>query len=109
MPSKTHRICSPDETVPARKKADYTEINNDDLLHDIELCIDRLRKAGLEMLVLNQTRPDVGIAAAKVIVPGLRNFWPRLGPGRLYDVPAQLGWLDRALDEQELNPVWIYL
>ena len=99
----------PDETVPARSKADYVEIHNEDLLQDIELCVERAREADLETLVLNQTRPDVGIAAVKVIVPGLRNFWPRLGPGRLYEVPAQLGWLDRALDERELNPIPIYL
>jgi len=40
-----------------------------------------------------------------VVVPGLRHFWPRYGPGRLYDVPVRLGWLPAPLDESELNPV----
>jgi ribosomal protein S12 methylthiotransferase accessory factor len=41
---------------------------------------------------------------AKVIVPGMRHFWRRLGPGRLYTVPVRLGWRDRPAREDELNP-----
>jgi ribosomal protein S12 methylthiotransferase accessory factor len=40
----------------------------------------------------------------RVVAPGLRHFWARFGPGRLYDVPLRAGWLSRALDEGELNP-----
>jgi len=40
-----------------------------------------------------------------VIVPGLRHFYRRFGPGRLYDVPVKLGWRDRPIAESELNPV----
>jgi ribosomal protein S12 methylthiotransferase accessory factor len=40
----------------------------------------------------------------KVIVPGMRQFWPRFGKGRLYDVPVQIGWLKKALTENQLNP-----
>jgi oxazoline/thiazoline synthase len=29
----------------------------------------------------------------KVVVPGLRSFWARFAPGRLYDVPVRLGRL----------------
>lgn len=67
-------------------------------------CVEKLRQAGLEMLVLDYTRPDVGIATAKVIVPTLRHFWRRVGPGRLYDVPVKLGWLEKPLEEDALNP-----
>ena len=63
----------------------------------------------METLVLDQTRPDVGLAVVKVFVPGLRHFWPRFGEGRLYDVPVRLGWLTHTLEETELNPVPIYL
>ena len=38
------------------------------------------------------------------MAPGLRHFWRRLGPGRLYDVPVRLGWLDRPTPEDEINP-----
>jgi len=29
----------------------------------------------MEMLVLDQTRPDIGLRVAKVIVPGMRHMW----------------------------------
>jgi ribosomal protein S12 methylthiotransferase accessory factor len=57
----------------------------------------------MEFLVLDQTRKDVGIPVAKVIVPGMRQFWPRLAKGRLYDVPVKLGWLKKPRREGELN------
>ena len=57
------------------------------------------------MLVVDQTRVDVGLAVVKVIIPGMRPFWPRFAPGRLYTVPITLGWHTRAATEDELNPV----
>lgn len=63
----------------------------------------------MEVLVLDQTRPDVGMPVVKVIVPGLRHFWARFGLGRLYDVPVQMSWLPRALREEELNPIPMFL
>jgi oxazoline/thiazoline synthase len=63
----------------------------------------------MEVLVLDQTRPDVGLAVAKVIVPGIRPFWARLAPGRLFDVPVELGWLPEPLGEDELNPIPMFL
>jgi oxazoline/thiazoline synthase len=41
----------------------------------------------------------------RVIVPGLRHFYRRFAPGRLYDVPVKLGWRDRPMLESEVNPV----
>ncbi len=63
----------------------------------------------MQVLVLDQTRPDVGLAVAKVIVPGLRPFWARLAPGRLFDVPVNLGWLPEPLCEDQLNPTPMFL
>jgi hypothetical protein len=40
-----------------------------------------------------------------VIVPGMRHFYIRFAPGRLYDIPVKLGWLERPRPEAELNPV----
>ena len=67
------------------------------------------RARGLETLVLDQTRPDTGVSVAKVIVPGLRQFWARFAPGRLYDVPVELGWQARPLRENQLNPVHLFM
>jgi oxazoline/thiazoline synthase len=70
----------------------------------VDACVDIARRAGHDFLVLNQTRPDIEVPVVRVIVPGLRHFYRRFGPGRLYDVPVKLGLLDRPLPESELTP-----
>jgi ribosomal protein S12 methylthiotransferase accessory factor len=89
--------------------ADYPSLETDDLLGDIKQCVAAVERTGLEMLVLDTTRDEVGFPTVRVTVPGLRHFWARLGPGRLYDVPLALGWLDKPLDEIELNPIPFFL
>ena len=76
----------------------------DNTREQVDACVDIARRAGLDFLVLNQTRPDVEVPVVRVIVPGLRHFYRRFGPGRLYDVPVKLGLLDRPLPESELTP-----
>jgi oxazoline/thiazoline synthase len=76
----------------------------DNTREQVDACVDIARRAGLDFLVLNQTRPDVEVPVVRVIVPGLRHFYRRFGPGRLYDVPVKLGWLERPLPESELTP-----
>jgi oxazoline/thiazoline synthase len=68
-------------------------------------CVNLVKQAGLDFLVLDQTRPDIEVPVVRVIVPGLRHFYRRFGPGRLYVVPVKLGWRDRPMPESELNPV----
>jgi bacteriocin biosynthesis cyclodehydratase domain-containing protein len=70
----------------------------------VEACVDIARRAGLDFLVLDQTRPDVEVPVVRVIVPGLRHFYRRFGPGRLYDVPVKLGLRERPIPESELTP-----
>lgn len=72
-------------------------------------CLAAIDGRGLEVLVLDQTRPDIELPVVKVIVPGLRHFWPRFAPGRLYDVPVRLGWLTEPRGESNLNPVPLFL
>ncbi len=103
------RFLRPAPELPMRPGAAHPAPRSDDLRDDVELCLDRLHRAGLEVLVANYSRPDVELATVKVMVPGLRHFWPRFAPGRLYDVPVRLGWLDRALDEPDLNPTPLLL
>jgi oxazoline/thiazoline synthase len=66
-------------------------------------------RAGLDILVLDQTRPDIGMPVVKVLVPGLRHFWPRFAPGRLYDVPVRLGRLAEPTAYQDLNPTPLFV
>jgi ribosomal protein S12 methylthiotransferase accessory factor len=71
----------------------------------VEACVRLARQKGLDFLVLDQTRPDIGVPVARVIVPGMRHFYRRFAPGRLYDVPVRLGWRERPVPESELNPL----
>lgn len=67
-----------------------------------------LEQRGLEVLAIDMTRPDIGLTVVKVVVPGLRHFWPRFAPGRLFDVPAGNA-PGRALTEDELNPIPLFV
>jgi oxazoline/thiazoline synthase len=76
----------------------------DNTRKQVDACVEVARQAGLDFLVLDQTRPDVETSIARVIVPGLRHFYRRFGPGRLYDVPVKLGLRDALITENELTP-----
>lgn len=94
---------------PPRTLASYPRNWTDDLLDDIAFCQQTVESHGLELLVLNQTRPEIGLPVVKVFVPGLRHFWARFAPGRLYDVPVKLGWRDTPCCEEDLNPNPMFL
>jgi ribosomal protein S12 methylthiotransferase accessory factor len=73
-----------------------------------EKCLPSLRDAGLDVIVVNLSRPDIGIPVCRVVIPGLRHFWRRLGQGRLYDVPVKMGLVSSPCLESELNPYSIF-
>ncbi|WP_445519128.1 TOMM precursor leader peptide-binding protein [Streptomyces sp. NEAU-174] len=68
-----------------------------------------VRGHGMELLVLDQTRPDVGLPVAKVLVPGMRPHWARFAPGRLFDAPVSLGRLPGPTPYADLNPIPFFL
>ncbi len=72
--------------------------------HAFEQCRARIEGAGMECLVLDQTRPDVGVPVVKMLVPGLRHYRRRLAPGRLYESPVRSGWMESIVAETDLNP-----
>jgi len=92
-----------------RVASDFTDRSTGDVRDDVVASIELLRAKGLEMIVHDHTRSDLGFPVARVVVPGLRHFWGRYAPGRLYDVPVELGWLDRPRTESELNPIPFFL
>lgn len=91
-----------------RRLCDYPKLESDDLLAEIQTTIGMIEARGMEVLLLDQTRPEVGFPVIKAVAPGARHFWSRLGPGRLYDVPVQLGWLSAPLGEADLNPTPVF-
>jgi ribosomal protein S12 methylthiotransferase accessory factor len=77
---------------------------HDNTRDQVNVCVEIANRAGYDFLALDQTRPDVEVPVVRVIVPGLRHFYRRFGPGRLYDVPVKLGLLERPRLESELTP-----
>lgn len=80
-----------------------------DLREDVTAAERLVRAKGMELLVLDQTRPDVEIPVVKVIAPGMRHFWARFAPGRIFEVPVRLGLLSGPTDETELNPIPLFV
>ncbi|MGW6705057.1 TOMM precursor leader peptide-binding protein [Streptomyces sp. NPDC054956] len=96
----------PDPGQSARTPASWPyAVRRADLLEDVQHIQTVFESHGMELLVLDQTRPDVEIPVVKTLVPGLRPFYARFAPGRLFDVPHSLGQRDTALTFGELNPV----
>lgn len=94
-----------DPNVTPKVYSDYPKLWSDDIYQDVMTCVEIAKNAGLETLVLDQTRPDIRLNVVKVIVPGLRHFWSRFGAGRLYNVPVKLSWLSAPRLEEEMNPM----
>jgi ribosomal protein S12 methylthiotransferase accessory factor len=99
-----HRFLVPDDkaAIYSSAVAEFGQLDN--TRAQVDACVEIAARAGLDFLVLDQTRPDVGVPVVRVIVPGLRHFYRRFAPGRLYDVPVKLGWLDQPLPESDLTP-----
>jgi bacteriocin biosynthesis cyclodehydratase domain-containing protein len=100
---------APDRDQPLKYFDDYPKQHSGEFLQDIQYCRSLIEAQGMEMLVLDQTRSDVGMPVVKVVVPGLRHFWARYGAGRLYDVPVKMGWLPQPLREDQLNPIPMFI
>lgn len=99
---------TPDRTVPLRQITELVNQYSGDLFKDIQHCCSCVEAQGLEVLVLDQMRELVGLPVVKVVVPGLRHFWARYAPGRLFDVPVRMGELSKPLKEDQLNPIPIF-
>lgn len=94
--------------LPVKVASDYVNMETGDVLADLQACLRVAAKASLEVFMVDHTQPDIGMPVCRVIVPGLRHFWRRLGPGRLYDVPVRLGIFTTPLSEEDLNPQSIF-
>ena len=82
---------------------DYHNLSTGSISGDINQCITMLANCGLNLYALNLTRGDAFLPTVRVVVPGLRHFWPRLAPGRLYDTPATTKLASKVKSEDELN------
>jgi ribosomal protein S12 methylthiotransferase accessory factor len=88
-------------------------VRHDDLRQDLMAVVERYLGTGLEVVVVDQTTPELrlaGLRCVKVLVPGTlpMTFGHRArrihGLPRLYSVPQLLGYRQRPLDPGEVNP-----
>jgi len=70
----------------------------------IDDVVSRIERAGMNVLWADASRPDVALSIVRTYAPGMRHFWNRYAPGRLYDVPPRIGWRDGGYGEADLNP-----
>ena len=78
---------------------------------DLRWTLEALARAGLEAIAVDLTTPDIlaaGLHAVRVLIPGMvdLNSDDRVRPlnaRRLFEVPAQLGWLAAPLSPGEFN------
>ena len=96
-----HPYLAPSGIVGPAFGSDFSRL---DSREQVMTCVRVAKQAGLDFLVLDQTRPDIEVPVVRVIVPGLRHFYRRFAAGRLYDIPVKLGLRDLPLSEDELNP-----
>jgi ribosomal protein S12 methylthiotransferase accessory factor len=99
-----HPYLTPNGDPPVRPDLD-SKFGRLDKREQVMTCMNLVKQLGLDFLVLDQTRLDIEVPVVRVIVPGLRHFYRRFAPGRLYDIPVKLGWLDRPVPESDLNPI----
>ncbi len=104
--TEPYLVGNPDR--PTRRRSD-TAAADPDLIAAVTDVRHRIEATGLEVLVLDQTRADIGLPVVRVVVPGLRSMWSRFAPGRLFDVPVQLGRRAVPVDYRDLNPRPMFL
>lgn len=84
-----------------------------DLTEDLKMMIDRFRRLHMDVIVVDQTTPELrrnGLHCVKVLIPGMLPMTfgyhsTRLtGLERVLRVPAELGYKERSLRPEELNP-----
>src|SRR5271166_12844 len=100
---------TPDKELPTIVCSDFSPPVARGPKQQVLSCVELAKSWGLEMLTVEQTRQNMGIPVVKVVVPGMRSWWARFAPGRLYTLPLQLGWLAAAKAESGLNSAHLIL
>lgn len=100
-----NRYVLPDDGASPRTATEFSRRASTHVLDDLEDTLNRVRRRGLDVFVRDMARADLGVPVVRVLAPGLRHFWRRLAPGRLYDVPTELGRLPGPQPETHLNPI----
>ena len=85
---------------------DVPNLATNDILEDIRLIQRKLESQGLEVIVLDQTDPEIGCPVVKVIIPGMYHYLNRKGGDRMMNVPVRMSWRSPGFTENDIEPVW---
>jgi ribosomal protein S12 methylthiotransferase accessory factor len=91
---------------------DLPNVSSESMVKNVKTLVDMIHHKNLDVIFVDLTTSDideVGFKVARVVVPGLQPLdidheWRHLGGERLYQVPVQLGLLNKPLSEESLNP-----
>lgn len=84
-----------------------------DLTDDLKDVLQVFRRLNLDVIVVNQTRPEIsrnGLHCVKVLIPGMlpmtfgHHFTRLAGMERVLRVPMELGYVKQPLTLEQLNP-----
>lgn len=78
----------PDNTAKKINAIDYQNKTPISTLNDL---FELIQARGLTPLIHDTSRPEIGLHTIRVLVPGMRSWFDRRAPGRLYTVPVNLG------------------
>ena len=67
-----------------------------------------MKRHDLDVMIVDQTRAATGRTVVKMIVPGLRPWWRRTAPGRLYTGPVAARWIARPRRAERINSTAIW-
>ena len=100
---------APDETIAAKRRQDCPSLHSGDLLEDIGLCRCIVEQRGMGSAGPRPDTPGRKNACCKSYRAGTAPLLARYAPGRLFDVPVQMGWVEGPAEEDELNPIPVFL
>jgi ribosomal protein S12 methylthiotransferase accessory factor len=91
---------------------DLPDVFSESMVQNVRAMVNMIRHKDLDVIFVDLTTPDInecGFKVVRVVVPGLQPLdinhkWQHLGGERLYQVPYQLGLINKPLTEESLNP-----
>ncbi|WP_273834235.1 TOMM precursor leader peptide-binding protein [Guptibacillus sedimenti] len=110
---RLHFLLNQNRPLQTFQEAFQPAKHHDDLTEDLNNLLQTFRHLNLDVIVVDQTTPEIkrnGLHCAKVIIPGMlpMTFGHHLrrvtGLSRVLTVPKELGFVDRDLTIEELNP-----
>ncbi|WP_406946048.1 TOMM precursor leader peptide-binding protein [Halobacillus sp. SY10] len=102
-----------DRPLQTFEEAFHRKRTHPDLTEDLKEILEVLRNLNLDVIVVDQTTSELernGLHCVKVIIPGMlpMTFGHHLrrleGLNRVFEVPKKLGYTDRNLTPEDLNP-----